>query len=110
MFNKKHHDQKKPSSKPSSEAVSAADNLGSNAGDNVALPEVHTGKVDVPGDFEREQHCDEKQSVVFDTLAVPEFHTGKCEQIDSTTEEKPHHKHGLFSDLARTLVNGTPDD
>lgn len=85
--------------------------------DNVALPEVRTGKVDVEGDFEREQHTDTTPHVVFDTLAVPEYHTGKCEPIDHTQEkiddegeEKKHERHGFLSDLARTIANGGVED
>ena len=72
--------------------------------DNVAVPEVCTGKVDVPGDFEREQHTDSKSNVVFDTVAVPEFHTGKCPSIDTSQEKK--RKNGLL----RTIVDGSTEE
>lgn len=78
--------------------------------DNVAVPEVRTGKVDLEGDFHKEQHAPNKSSITFDTVAVPEFHTGKCPPWDPDCEEKHEHKHhGMLADLTRTLFNGTPD-
>lgn len=100
MFKKKHHHSHKTKSHDAFAPVHQ---------DHVAVPEVRTGKVDVTGEFERLQHTDSKENVVFDTLAVPEYHTGKCGQIDTTKQEKKHHKHGLFSDLAHILANGGPE-
>lgn len=78
--------------------------------DNVAVPEVRTGKVDLEGDFHKEQGTPTKSSITFDAVAVPEFHTGKCPPWDPDCEEKREHKHhGIFADLTRTLFNGTPD-
>lgn len=81
--------------------------------DDVALPEVRTGKVDVEGDFHKgqdEQNTEQKTHFSFDTVAVPEYHTGKCPPWDPDCEagkegEKPKHRN-IFSDLARTLMNG----
>lgn len=78
--------------------------------DNVALPEVRTGKVDLEGDFHKEQDQRTKSSITFDTVAVPEYHTGKCPEWNPDCEEKHEHKHhGMLADLTRTLFNGTPD-
>lgn len=102
MFGKKHHKvAKKHAAK-----VKAEDAFAPVRQDNVAVPEVRTGKVDVSGDFEREQHNDSEQHVVFDTLAVPEVHTGKCHPVDKTRMKKKHHKHGLL----HILAEGGPED
>ena len=78
--------------------------------DNVALPEVRTGKVDLKGDFHKDQGTSAKSGITFDTVAVPEYHTGKCPEWDPHCEEKREHKHhGMLADLTRTLFNGTPD-
>ncbi len=78
--------------------------------ENVAVPEVRTGQVDLEGDFHREQNEPTKHSITFDTVAVPEYHTGKCPAWDPDCEEKREHKHhGILADITRTLFNGTPD-
>lgn len=85
---------------------------------NVAVPEVRTGRVDVEGDFHRDQnHPASHAGVTFDTLAVPEYHTGKCPDYDpdcvdeANSEHSKKHRHGnsLF-DLARILANGGPEE
>lgn len=79
--------------------------------DNVAVPEVRTGKVDLEGDFHKEQLEHAKSGITYDTVAVPEYHTGKCPPWDPDCEEKhdKHKHHGMLADLTRTLFNGTPD-
>lgn len=78
--------------------------------DHVAVPEVRTGKVDLEGDFHKDQARPHKSSISFDTVAVPEYHTGKCAEWDPDCEEKHENKHhGMLADLTRTLFNGTPD-
>lgn len=42
--------------------------------ENLAIPEVHTGKVDIE-DTDKEDN--KKSSVTYDTLAVPEVHIRK---------------------------------
>lgn len=80
--------------------------------EHVAVPEVRTGKVDVEGDFHKDQHDNAHHgSISFETVAVPEYHTGKCPEYDPECNEESEHKHrGMFSDLARLLANGTLDD
>lgn len=101
MFGRKHR-----KAKAKADQARAAGAFAPVRQDNVAVPEVRTGKVDVSGDFEREQHNDSKQHVVFDTLAVPEVHTGKCHPVDKTRMKKKHHKHSLL----HILAEGGPED
>lgn len=103
----KPHDHEK---KVDSSETSATDSHPHAHVDNVALPEVRTGKVDVDGAFHEKQHADSHHGVHFDTLAVPEYHTGKCPHYDPESKKKDHKHHGPFSDLARLLANGTLDD
>lgn len=87
--------------------------------DDVALPEVRTGKVDLEGDFEKDQSNQgkkKKQRLSFDTVAVPEYHTGKCEPQDANEEPSTDNakkngkkKRSFLGDLARTLMNGSSD-
>ena len=94
-----------PDAEPSEASLSLHDK-------HVAVPEVRTGKVDVEGDFHKDQHAEAHQGgISFDTVAVPEYHTGKCPEYDSECKEHDERKHhGVFSDLARMLANGTLDD
>lgn len=45
--------------------------------DHVAVPEVRTGKVDLEGDFHKDQARPHKSSISFDTVAVPGIPHGK---------------------------------
>lgn len=75
--------------------------------EGVAVPEIRTGKVDLEGDFHKSQNTDGKPGITFDTVAVPEVHTGKCPDWDpNCEEEKPKKKHGFFSSLAHTIMDG----
>lgn len=85
--------------------------------ENVALPEVRTGKVDMEGDFAKDQSdqsAEHENQVSYDTVAVPEYKTGKRPTQNPHSEddgEQHEHKHrNIFTDLARTLVNGSADD
>lgn len=77
--------------------------------ENVALPEIRTGKVDLEDEFDKDQSEEAAEECIsFDTVALPEYHTGKCPEHEPDREE--HESHGLLSDLVRTIANGCTDE